>query len=278
MDYILKIIPEENYNHDISLKLYDWILKSMKHYKSELKIDLKIYLSKALSIFINKKKEKIEDFFKNLKKKLNDKDLIEIFIYFLDHNKLEQKHKDQLINYILENKKNRFDTNDLTIIPHVISKLNNKNDINLILKKLNVIKEEEFYSSEITENIKILNDLIKNDFFESKNQKNLDEYSQKTKNVLLTIKTNFEQNNFSFEKAYHIYNNLIAIKDVPNYKLKLLFLSKDDNDERVKKFYTEFQKNVLKFIEQINNLEKIKIYLEEFSKIQKKKRYLKLRN
>ena len=276
LDYILQIIPEENYNNEISLRLFNLISKSLKNYKSNLKNDLKIYLSKALSVFLNKKKEKINDFFKNIIKSLNDKDMIEIFIYFLEHNKLENNHKDQLINYILANKNNnKFNTNDSTIIPYVISNLNNKNNINLILKKLNVIKEEEFYSSEINENIKILNDLIKNDFFESKNQKNLGEYAQKTKNVLSTIKTNFEQNNFSFEKAFNIYNNLIAIKDVPNYKLKLLFFSKDDNDDRVKNFYKKFQQNVLKFTEQISNLEKIKKYLEEFFKNSKKEEIFK---
>ena len=275
LDYILQIIPEQSYNYDISLKLYDWVSRNIKKRPAESRIDLKICLSKVLSILLKKKKEKIEDFFKMINKSMGDKDVIEIYIYFLEHNKLEVNHKDFLVNYFIKNLKNKFGTNDSTIIPHIFSKLKDKKDINLILSKLNVIKEEEFYSAEITENIKILNDLIKNDYFASKEQKNMEEYIKKTKNVLSLIKKNFDEKIFSYEKALKIYDNLHASKEKPFYKLKLLFLLKNEEDDKVKKFYNEFIEDVSKFSKQINDIEKIKKYLDEFFKNSKKEEIFK---
>ena len=231
LDYILQIFPEEDYNFDMSLKLFDWVKKYIGGYSSKLNIDIKQGLSKVLSILIKKKKEKIDDFLK-LFHNMSDALIIEIYIYFLENNNLEPNNKDKNIMYFLNNKKNIFKANDSTIIPYILSKLQDKKDINLVLNKLKVIKEEEFYKQEITENIKILNDLLQNNYFEKLDKKNTNEYIQKTLFVFETVKSNFEQKTFNYEKAYNIYENIISNKDIL-YKFKLLLLLKEDKDNSI---------------------------------------------
>ena len=279
--YIIKVIPEKNYNLNIIGKIFDWLKNNIKSYSSELKINFQKVLSKFLELLINFKSSKINEFIELIPKSFSDALVIDFYIYFLENNKLDNNYKEKIINYFLDHTKNIFKTNDATIIPYIISKVkNDKNLLNLVLDKLKnkVIKEEEFFSNNITDNIKLLNDLKENNFFELNDIQIKDEYTLNTIKIIKQIKSNFENKNFSYEKASNILDNFINDNEIL-YKINLLFLSNDKSDskDKAKILFVQFKNDVMKIRCEIQNLEDILKYFEEFFKNSKSMEIIQLK-
>ena len=281
LNHIIKIIPEKNYNLNIIEKIFDWLKNNIKSYSSDLKINFQKVFSKVLELLVNFKSRKINDFIDLIPKSFSDSLVIDFYIYFLENNKLDNNYKDKIINYFLDHKKNIFKTNDATIIPYIISKVkNNKNLLKLVLDKLKnkVIKEEEFFSNNISDNIKLLKDLKENNFFESNDNQNKDEYTVNTIKIIEQIKSNFEKKNFSYEKASNILDNFINDEDIL-YKINLLFLSnnKSDSKDKAKILLVQFKNDIMKIRFEIHNLEEIIKYFEEFFKNSKRMEIIQLK-
>ena len=102
----------------------------------------------------------------------------------------------------------------------------------------------------------------------------MDEYSKKTFAVVSLIKSNLEQKIFSYEKAYSIYDNFSRNKN-PLYKIKLLFLTKEDIENKALNFFKKFSEGVFKFQDEILKLEEITKYFEEFFKNSKREEKFK---
>ena len=135
-----------------------------------------------------------------------------------------------------------------------------------------MINEEEYYEKEITDNIKLLNDLITNNYFDEKDQKN--EYIKNTIIIISSIRKNFEEKNFIYEKALNIFNNFNS-NEQPLYKFKLLFLSDKDADNKSLNLFNQFKKDFMKMDIEIKKLEQIYKYLENFFKQSKSREMLK---
>ena len=275
LEYIIKIIPEEKYNSTIANKLYNWVKNNkFGDYSTQSINDFKKNLSDVLSILINHKEDKINAFLDIIPSRLADKITLQIYTYFLESNKFEKKIKvkEEIINYFLKNQKNIFETKETTIIPYILSKIKNKKNKLLLFSKLKVINEEEYYEKEITDNIKLLNDLITNNYFDEKDQMN--EYIKKTIIIISSIRKNFEEKNFIYKKALNIFNNFNSNKE-PLYKFKLLFLSDKDADSKSLNLFNQFKKDFMKMDNEIKKLEQIYKYLENFFKQSKSREMLK---
>ena len=277
---VLNIIPEVEYNSEIALRLLNWVSDNTHKYSSTIKSEHKQDFSKVLNILTYKRKDKIKEFLELLNKSLEEYIIIDFYIYFLENNKLEKIFKEELINYFIKHKKNIFKTTDSTIIPYILSKIKDKKDRDMIINSLKVIKEEEFYQYEINENIKLLNDLVQNNFFDKKNDKNVDDYTKKTINIISTIKSNFEKRTFVYEKALNIFNNFSRNND-PLYKMRLLFLSKEDKEKNVEKkalaLFQLFHEDIMNIKQTISKLQEIKNYFETFFPDTKKKEVEKIK-
>ena len=267
--YIKKIIPEKEYDINIVEKIYDWVCENIKTYKSLENIDIIEDLSFVLSILISFKSKNIGHFLKLLQKTFKDKYVVKIYIYFLDKNKLKNNYKEQIVNFILSQIKNIFKSNDLTLIIYILSTLKNNKDIKtFIINKLknHVITEDEFYSENISNNIKLLNDLIEINFFEGIDGKSMDEYTIKTLKIISLIKSKFENKTFIFEKSLIIYKNFFNDKD-PTFKIRLLFLNENnkiDRETKTDQLFKQFIEDVYKIQNEIFNLEEIESYIEYF--------------
>ena len=270
LKYITQISREID---DIADELYKWISVCIKNYKKSLNIDIKQDLFEIF-IYLTKYNQ-ASKLLKLIKNSINDQEMIDIFIYFLENIHLNKKdfdlnHYKVIIDCLLQDKKYHviipkiFSNEEIAKTEKIISYIFN------ILKN-NILTSDEFYLSEKTEKIRLLEELININFFSKIEYQNY-EFTKKTVEIINVIKSNFENGNLAYDKAITILNNFTKSNDFDYlYKFKLLFLSKEIEEENVIKISKQFKDDVRKVQSQIGNLEIIKSFLENFYPISKQK-------
>ena len=275
-NYVVQIASEIN---DLANELYAWVSNNIKSYKKELKIDIKHDLFKVFCYLMNYNQG--NKLLKIIQTSINDQKVIDIYLYFLENiitHKLDSDNNNyqNIIEYFFENK------NYPKIIPRLLSNSEIKQKEKMkdyIFNKLknNIITFEEFYSRNITQNIKLLYELKENEFFNDSKYKDY-EYTEKTKNIIGKIKLDFENGDLSFQKASAIFNNFVEMKEY-DYKFMLLFFGKDENEsENFIKLSKSFSNSVSKFHKTIKDLEEIKKYFENFYPNSKQNEILNIDN
>ena len=273
---ILQIIPKEKITRNIADKLYDWIIQNFKTYKPSQQIDTKNELNIIIKILIDKNPSKIEKFLTQINKSFSDENIVEYYINFLK-NSLPKNINNIIINYFISKRSQLLTKKNKILLPYILSELKEyRNIVDDLLNKLkdNVIKEEEFYRRDTSENIILLNELIINSFFN--NNKGEDEYTKKTIEVITLIKSKFENSSFIYNKAKEIYDN---IAHNTSYKFKLLFLSNsEDIVQKAELLYKKFSSDVMKVYDVLLKLDQINQYFNEFYKISRNNEISKIQD
>ena len=257
---------------DIENELYNWVSDNIVTYEKKLKLDIKNDLFKVFNYLMEYKQA--NKLLKLISNNINDEEVVEIYIYFLESihlNKLDLVYNSyqNIIDSFYKHK------NYPIIIPKILSnpQIKNNEKINdYLLNKLknNIISLEEVYSSNVTQNIKLVDELRKNNFFNDEKYQKY-EYTKKTKEIIDIIKSNFQNGNINYEKASNILSNYSKLGDY-QYKFRLLFLYNEKNDEEnTIKLSCQFKDDVLKIQVAFKDLDEIKKYFENFYSNSKQK-------
>ena len=273
---IRQIIPKEKYTKEIADKLFNWLINNINNYKSSQQIDIKTEFNKIIEILIEKKSSNIDKIIDKISKSFSDEIIVECYINFIKKNNLPKNISDKIIKFFISKKNQILSKKNKSLLAYILSELKENNPIiQDLLNKLkdNVIKEEEFFRKDLTDNIILLNNLILNNFFNNNNGE--DEYSKKTIEIVSSIKSQIEKGMFIYKKAKKILDNIMNA----SYKFKLLYLSNSkDIQKKGDLLVNKFTSDVIKVFTIISNLEEINTFFSEFYKNSKNNEISKIRD
>ena len=203
-----------------------------------------------LIFYTDQQKFNVINFLKDNIQKNLDENLVDLIYFQLlsKYHSLTEPVVDLVINYFIQNKP-KLNASSLIELIKISPIIKNK-----IMKKLDkfVIKEDEFFEIEETNNYKILSGLLKTENFFPKNNENIEgiEYFNKSMIVLMSETKNVK----NLEINYNIINYFVENKkeDILLDRLKTIFLL----DEKVsKQQYNLLLKNSKLIKDAINKLQ-----------------------
>ena len=193
----------------------------------------------------------LEDLIKGTEKKFSDKEMNELFIFILNSipHKLNKDLINSLIKKIYKNGEN-LSNKDIIMILNYLTNVDIQ--ISFFNKlKTRIITNEEIFQKELTNNLKLLYDLINNGFFDEK-FKNID-FFKSTQNVIDNEIVNLANFNFSMQQLKMMYK-LNELNDENSLKNRLFILAKGDQSVEEALYSTLIQK--------------INLYVKTFEKIE----------
>ena len=275
---ILQIIPEEKYTKEIADKLFNWVNQNFQNYQPSMNIKLEALLNSVFKILLKQNSSNSNKFLKQIKKSFNDKFVLKCFLIFIRNNP-PKNINDDIIDYFTNSLNKKSFSEDSTILPYILQELKELKNITTTLFnkiKIFVIKEVEFFENyEVTLSIKLINDLIKINFFKDKKYEK-EEYTKKTIEVIKSIKAQIENSSLNCQKAIEILNII-----TPNAitKFKILFLYNDiDREKEANNLFQNFKLSILKVMKIIQDLEQINRYFNEFYKASKSNEISKIKD
>ena len=219
------LLPDNNFNHETTILLFDWIKKNIKTFSKEKCPNFKEDINHYISIMIEYADESVEDLISFFNSKLGDF-CKELYMYILNNNKtIRQKIKEKVIKFFIRENEINYE-----LIKYFVENLQKKeNDImNIFYDKIedNFIEDKDFRSKEETIKYKLFKLLLshKEDFIDNRNNNFLKNTLDKCKEI------------FSFIK-----NKEIIYKDITNQYY--IFLDKNEFIQRFKEIFIFIKEN-----------------------------------
>jgi hypothetical protein len=216
---------------------------------------------KQLTKLINlsdKNNANIEIFMKDvIEKKFEVKVVNFIYIQLVeDSQSLSDKCKNEIVNFFTKNKTNSKPNNLVDLIEKC-EKL--RNDIFSKLDKY-IIKEEDFFHIEATDNYIIYKNLVKKDLLKNTQGKK-NNYISKTLDLVLNLQEKLKKNEVNYKTIIVFF---IDDKSIELLEKRIKYIFFNDKENKSNEIFTNIKSKINEIRTYIENLEKILSYLLDF--------------
>ena len=202
-------------------------------------------------------KKFLEGFFQN---KLDFEKVKEIYLQIIEeYQDISKDLKDIIVNYFTKNKNNSNPSNLIELIK-ICPKL--RKDIFLNVNKF-IIKEEDFFSPEETENYKFFKGLVKNNFLADEAQNKGDNYISQVKTVISSLEEKIKKFDISFNGLSIFFPDIATGKSEITLKERLSYLNLGD-ENKAKKDFDIIKSKILEIKNYIKDLEIINRDFSDF--------------
>ena len=192
-----------------------------------------------------------------IEKKLEVKDVNSIYIQLTENNEpLSEKCKNVIVYFFTKNKINARLNNLVELIEKC------KKFRNTIFSNLDnyIIKEEDFFSLEATDNYLFYKKLVKKNLLHNIQFQKIN-YISKTMKVVMPLQAKLDQCEINYKTLIAFFNNEQSIKLLKS-RIKYIFMK--GRDTLINDIYNKIESKVKGIKEDIDNLEKILRYLLDF--------------
>ena len=193
----------------------------------------------------------IEEFIDELHKKKSDDLIYEIYMRFLDkHRFISIKAENEVVQFMLDRNKQRNEKKECNLFSYLFKKCPNSKNIIISYIKEYQIEEDQFFLVETSENIKIISELLINNFFNSEDVL-LRDFFNESQNIFNKLKDKIENYNIK----YNVIKNFFADDESKIVLYKRLLIIYLMNNTLAKEKFELLSKSFYTINEIINDLE-----------------------